>query len=63
MSRYSHIQKLRNDGKWTVEKGRCHANNFTRQFNAIEKMASVEHREFHDLRADLPDELAERWSQ
>lgn len=50
MSRYSHIQKLRNDSKWTVEKGRCPVNNFTRQFNAIQEMASVEHGEFHDLR-------------
>jgi len=50
MSRYSHIQKLRNDSKWTVEKGRCPVNNFIRQFNAIQEMASVEHGEFHDLR-------------
>jgi len=50
MSRYSHIQKLRSDGKWTVEKGRCPVNNFTRRFNAIREMASVEHGEFHDLR-------------
>jgi integrase len=50
MSRYSHIHKLRNDGKWTVEEGRGPVNNFTRQFNTIQMMASVEHREFHDLR-------------
>ncbi len=48
--RYDHIQKLRQDGKWTVEKGRCPVNNFTRLFNAIQKMAGVEPGEFHDLR-------------
>lgn len=50
MSRYYHIQKLRKHSEWTVEKGKCPLNNFTRQFNAIQNMASVEQGEFHDLR-------------
>lgn len=48
--RYMHIQKLRQEGNWTVEKGRCPFNNFTRLFNAICLMAGIKHGSFHDLR-------------
>jgi integrase len=48
--RYDHIQELRKTGKWTVEKGRCPLNNFTREFNKIRTLAGIDYGEFHDLR-------------
>ncbi len=48
--RYEYIQKLRQDGKWTVENGKCPVNNFTRIFNSIRPMAGIEEGTFHDLR-------------
>ena len=48
--RYEHIQKLRQDGKWSVEAGRCPLNNFTRMFKSIRMMAGIKEGTFHDLR-------------
>lgn len=48
--RYEHIQKVRQDGKWSVRHGTCPINNFTRQFGAILKRAGIESGEFHDIR-------------
>jgi integrase len=49
-SRYDHIQALRQQGRWTLEKGRCPLHNFTRHFQAILKKAAISEGEFHDLR-------------
>ena len=48
--RYDHIQELRKAGKWTIEKGRCPLNNFTREFSRIRTLAGIDYGEFHDLR-------------
>lgn len=48
--RYEHIQRLRQDGKWSVEAGRCPLNNFTRMFESIRLMAGIKEGTFHDLR-------------
>jgi len=48
--RYDHIQKVRKQGKWTVEHGKCPVNNFTKQFQVILRRAAVQDGEFHDFR-------------
>ncbi len=48
--RYNLIQQLRLEGKWSVEKGRCPLNNFTRQFKKIMSFAGIKSGEFHDVR-------------
>lgn len=48
--RYEHIQKVRQDGKWSVEQGKCPINNFTRMFKSVRLIAGVKEGEFHDLR-------------
>jgi len=47
--RYDFIQRLRLDGKWTVERGKCPVNNFKREYDLILARAGVEG-QFHDLR-------------
>ena len=47
--RYDFIQRLRLDGKWTVEGGKCPVNNFKRGYDRILARAGVEG-QFHDLR-------------
>jgi len=48
--RYDHIQRVRNLGRWSVEKGKCPVNNFTRHFKALQRRAGLDGMEFHDLR-------------
>ena len=48
--RYDFIKKSMHEGKWTVEKGRCPLNNFTRHFKQILSLAGIKDREFHDIR-------------
>jgi len=48
--RYEHIQGVRRGGKWSVPKGCCPVNNFTRNFKTILAQAGIEDGEFHDLR-------------
>lgn len=48
--RYEHILKLKKQGKWTVEHGRCPLNNFTRMFKDILRIAAIKEGQFHDLR-------------
>jgi hypothetical protein len=48
--RYDYIQRLRNDGKWSVQLGCCPVNNFDRQFKVVLKTAGIENGGFHDLR-------------
>jgi integrase len=48
--RYEHVQELRRQGKWSVERGRCPLNNFTRMFKDILRIAGIKDRQFHDLR-------------
>jgi integrase len=48
--RYDRIQLLRRKGAWSVRKGNCPLNNFTRRFRAILFRAGIEQGEFHDLR-------------
>ena len=48
--RYDHIQKVRQQGKWTVEKGKMPLSNFSRQFTSIRSRASIDDGEFHDFR-------------
>ena len=48
--RYDRIQKIRQQGKWTEEHGKCPVNNFARQWEQILSWASIDHGEFHDLR-------------
>ncbi|MGD0572867.1 MAG: site-specific integrase [Sedimentisphaerales bacterium] len=48
--RYDYIQRLRNDGKWSVQQGCCPVNNFDRQFKVVLKTAGIENGGFHDLR-------------
>jgi len=49
--RYSRIQDLRKQGKWTFSDSRLKViNNFRRKFESIQKIASVRIRRFHDLR-------------
>lgn len=50
VDRYEHIQKLRRQGKWSVEKGRCPVNNFNRMFQDILQLAGIKDGQFHDLR-------------
>ncbi|RKY04110.1 MAG: hypothetical protein DRP56_10465, partial [Planctomycetota bacterium] len=50
-ARYDRIQQLRRQGKWDMVSARLKiVNNFTRQFNDIQKLATVKHGQFHDLR-------------
>ncbi|MHC4424870.1 MAG: tyrosine-type recombinase/integrase [Planctomycetota bacterium] len=50
-SRYGRIQELRRLGKWTLSDSRLKViNNFRREFEKIQKRASVRIRRFHDLR-------------
>ena len=49
-SRYGRIQKVREQGKWTVQNGICPVNNFTRQWQDIFAPAGIEQGAFHDLR-------------
>lgn len=59
VERYEHIQKLRRQGKWSVELGRCPINNFNRQFKVILTIAGIKEGTFHDLRRTrLTDWLA-----
>ncbi len=50
VDRYYHIQRVREQGKWTVRHGICPINNFNRHFNRILSHAEIEQHEFHDLR-------------
>jgi hypothetical protein len=43
------IRRLRLDGKWTVERGKCPVNNFKRAYDLILARADVKG-QFHDLR-------------
>ena len=47
---YDHIQKRRQEYKWSTENGRCSVNNFKREFDRILKGASIDEGKFHDLR-------------
>lgn len=50
-SRYSRIQELRKQGKWTLSDSRLKViNNLRRKFEGIQKRAAVRIRRFHDLR-------------
>jgi integrase len=50
--RYKAIQDLRKQGKWTLEDARLKViNNFRREYEKIQKRASVRLRRFHDLRS------------
>jgi integrase len=49
-SRYSAIHERRQQGKWTLEDGRCPVNNFDRGFRTLLERAEIENGEFHDLR-------------
>jgi integrase len=49
-SRYPSIEERRQQGKWTLEDGRCPVNNFDRGFRALLERAAIENGEFHDLR-------------
>ena len=49
-SRYDRIQSLRRKRVWSVRKGNCPLNNFSRQFRTILSRAGIEQGEFHDLR-------------
>jgi integrase len=49
-SRYSAIHERRQQGKWTLEDGRCPVNNFDRGFRTLLERAEIEDTEFHDLR-------------
>lgn len=49
--RYSRIQELQKQGKWTLSDSRLKViNNFRRKFEDIQKRAAVRIRRFHDLR-------------
>ena len=48
--RYDRIQKTRELGKWTIEKGKCPMCNFRRQFLIIQERAGIDEGTFHDLR-------------
>ena len=47
---YDRIQKTRQQGRWTVEKGKDPLNNFDRQFRSIRSKVSIDDGEFHDFR-------------
>jgi integrase len=49
-TRYDHIQKVRNQSRWTVRQGKCPVSNFRRQFGLIKARASIEEGTFHDFR-------------
>ena len=48
--RYDHIQESRQKGSWSLLKGSCPLNNFTRHFKIILARASINQGQFHDLR-------------
>jgi len=48
--RYDHIQKRRQQNRWTTEDGKCPVNNFKRKFDRILNRASIEEGKFHDTR-------------
>ena len=50
VARYSCVQQLRRDGKWSVQRGCYPVNNFEHQFKAILKRAGISDGSFHDLR-------------
>jgi len=50
-SRYSRIQELRKQGKWTLSDSRLKViNNFDRKFKKIKQRAGIKGKRFHDLR-------------
>jgi integrase len=49
-SHYDYIQRLRKEGKWSVQRGCCPVNNFERQFKVVLRTAGIENGGFHDLR-------------
>lgn len=49
-ARYECIQKLREQGQWTVRHGRCPVNNFDRGFRTLLERAQIDTGQFHDLR-------------
>ena len=49
-ARYECVQKLREQGQWTVRHGRCPVNNFDRGFRTLLERAQIDTGEFHDLR-------------
>ena len=48
--RYDCIQRVRQQGKWTVARGRCPLGNFRYQFRSIMTRAGIDEGTFHDLR-------------
>ncbi len=48
--RYDHIQRRRQQDRWTERNGKCPVNNLQRQFQLIQERASIDEGEFHDFR-------------
>jgi len=48
--RYDHIQRLRQQGKWTARKGNYPVNNFERTFKSIRETGGIREGDFHDFR-------------
>lgn len=48
--RYDHIQKRRQQNRWTERNGKCPVNNLQRQFQLIQERAGIDEGEFHDFR-------------
>jgi len=61
-ARYECIQRLREQGKWTVRHGRCPVNNFDRGFRTLLEPGRDRTRRIPRPAADMPEPLARQWA-